>query len=85
MAAEPGPGRGRSTTPSSRSSRPRPPITVPTITIGSDFDGAAIDGKAYRSKFTGRYEHRILDGIGHNVPQEAPQDFAKAVMDADRL
>jgi len=62
-----------------------PPITVPTITIGSDFDGAAIDGKAYRNKFTGKYDHRIFKGIGHNVPQEAPKDFAQAVMDADRL
>jgi pimeloyl-ACP methyl ester carboxylesterase len=44
-----------------------PPISVPTITIASDFDGAA-DGKAYRAKFTGKYEHRILAGIGHNVP-----------------
>jgi pimeloyl-ACP methyl ester carboxylesterase len=62
-----------------------PPITVPAITIGSDFDGANIDGKSYRSKFTGRYEHRIFKGVGHNVPQEAPRDFAKAVLDADRL
>jgi pimeloyl-ACP methyl ester carboxylesterase len=62
-----------------------PPITVPTITIASDFDGAAMDGKAYRSKFTGKYDHRILKGIGHNVPQEDPQSFAKAVMDADKL
>ena len=48
----------------------RPAIKVPTITIGSDFDGANIDGKAYANKFTGKYEHRILKGIGHNVPQE---------------
>ncbi|GAY19260.1 alpha/beta fold hydrolase [Mycobacterium sp. shizuoka-1] len=59
----------------------RPPITVPTITIGSDFDGAAKDGGAYRSLYTGRYEHRVLDGIGHNVPQEAPQQFASAITD----
>jgi pimeloyl-ACP methyl ester carboxylesterase len=62
-----------------------PPITVPTITIASDFDGAASDGKAYRSKFTGKYDHRILKGIGHNVPQEDPRSFAKAVMDAAGL
>jgi pimeloyl-ACP methyl ester carboxylesterase len=62
-----------------------PAIAVPTITIGSDFDGAAAGGKAYRSKFTGKYEHRTFDGIGHNVPQEAPQPFAKAIMDVDRL
>ncbi len=58
-----------------------PVITVPTITIASDFDGPAADGAAYRKKFTGKYSHRILKGIGHNVPQEAPQDFAEAVID----
>ncbi|QFU88507.1 alpha/beta fold hydrolase [Amycolatopsis sp. YIM 10] len=62
-----------------------PSIAVPTITIGSDFDGAAADGKAYRGKFTGKYEHRIFAGIGHNVPQEAPEPFTKAIVDADRL
>jgi pimeloyl-ACP methyl ester carboxylesterase len=62
-----------------------PTIGVPSITLASDFDGAAKDGKAYRAKFTGKYEHRILDGIGHNVPQEAPQPFAQAIMDVDRL
>jgi pimeloyl-ACP methyl ester carboxylesterase len=62
----------------------KPPITVPTITIGSDFDGAAKDGSAYRSLYTGWYEHRVLDGIGHNVPQEAPEDFASAVVTVDR-
>ncbi|GAA3436849.1 alpha/beta hydrolase [Kutzneria kofuensis] len=62
-----------------------PPITVPTITIGSDFDGPTIDGAAYRKMFTGKYDHRILKGIGHDVPQEDPTSFAKAVMDADRL
>ncbi|MFD9962353.1 alpha/beta fold hydrolase [Amycolatopsis sp. NPDC058986] len=62
-----------------------PPISVPSITIGSDFDGAAKDGKSYRDKYVGKYAHRILDGIGHNVPQEAPRPFAKAIIDADRL
>jgi pimeloyl-ACP methyl ester carboxylesterase len=62
-----------------------PTISVPTITIASDFDGAAANGKAYRAKFTGKYEHRIFAGIGHNVPQEAPDAFAKAVEDADHL
>ena len=59
----------------------RPAITVPTITIGSDFDGAAKDGSAYRSLYTGPYRHRVLDGIGHNVPQEAPHQFASAIAD----
>lgn len=59
----------------------QPAIGVPTITIGSDFDGAAADGRAYAQKFSGRYEHRVLNGIGHNVPQEAPEQFAKAMLD----
>lgn len=61
----------------------RPEINVPAITIGSDFDGAFADGKAYASKFKSKYEHRILKGIGHNVPQEDPKSFAQAIIDAD--
>ncbi|MGA8535539.1 MAG: alpha/beta hydrolase [Candidatus Tumulicola sp.] len=57
-----------------------PVITVPTITIASDFDGAAASGAAYADKFSGKYSHRIFNGIGHNVPQEAPQAFADAVI-----
>jgi pimeloyl-ACP methyl ester carboxylesterase len=59
----------------------RPVITVPTITIGSDFDGAAADGRGYAEKFSGAYSHRILDGIGHNVPQEAPGAFTDAILE----
>ena len=62
-----------------------PVIGVPTITIASDFDGPAADGTSYRSKFSGKYAHRILDGIGHNVPAEDPQAFAQAVIDANGL
>jgi pimeloyl-ACP methyl ester carboxylesterase len=61
----------------------RPVIGVPAITIGSDFDGAAADGAAYADLFTGKHTHRVLDGIGHNVPQEAPQAFADAVLEVD--
>jgi pimeloyl-ACP methyl ester carboxylesterase len=61
----------------------RPVIIVPTITIASDFDGAAADGTSYRKLFAGKYSHRILKGIGHNVPQEAPEAFAKAVVEVD--
>ncbi|CAM2785283.1 alpha/beta hydrolase [Chryseobacterium flavum] len=61
----------------------RPAISVPTITISSDFDGAAIDGKAYADKFTGKYSHEILRGIGHNVPQEDPKSFADAIIKVD--
>ncbi|MEU5696231.1 alpha/beta hydrolase [Actinosynnema sp. NPDC020468] len=63
----------------------RPVITVPAITVGSDFDGAAADGAGYRDRFTGPYEHRVFAGVGHNVPQEAPELFARAVLDAGRL
>lgn len=61
----------------------RPVIIVPAITIASDFDGPAIDGTAYRDRFAGRYSHRILKDIGHNVPQEAPRAFAQAVVEVD--
>lgn len=61
----------------------RPVITVPAITISSDFDGAAIDGKAYADQFTGKYSHKILNGIGHNVPQEDPKSFADAIIEVD--
>jgi pimeloyl-ACP methyl ester carboxylesterase len=62
-----------------------PAITVPTITIGSDFDGANIDGAAYRAKYTGKYDHKMLKGVGHDVPQEAPQAFADAIVALDGL
>ncbi|GGC70946.1 alpha/beta fold hydrolase [Undibacterium terreum] len=62
-----------------------PVITVPTITIASDFDGPAASGAAYAKKFSGKYAHRILKDIGHNVPQEAPQDFAQAIIDVDKF
>ena len=58
-----------------------PVVTQPTITIASDFDGANASGAAYRNKFTGKYSHQILDGIGHDVPQEAPQAFADAIVE----
>jgi len=61
----------------------RPSITVPAITIGSDFDGAAADGKSYANKFTGKYSHKMLNGIGHNVPQEDPRAFADAIIEVD--
>ena len=60
-----------------------PVIRVPAITIASDFDGPRADGKAYASKFAGPYAHRVLKDIGHNLPQEAPRDFAKAIVDVD--
>jgi pimeloyl-ACP methyl ester carboxylesterase len=63
-----------------------PVITVPTITLEGDANGAPHpDASAYAKKFSGKYAHRIIKGgVGHNLPQEAPQAFAKAVLDADR-
>ena len=64
-----------------------PTIAVPTITLEGDANGAPhLDASAYAKKFSGRYLHRIVTGgVGHNLPQEAPQAFAQAVIDADRL
>ena len=59
----------------------RPVITVPTVTIGSNFDGAPADGRAYAEKFSGAYLNRVLEGIGHNVPQEAPGAFTDAILE----
>ncbi|MCK1621152.1 alpha/beta hydrolase [Bradyrhizobium sp. 159] len=63
-----------------------PVIDVPTITMEGDANGAPHpDPSAYAKKFSGQYEFRLITGgIGHNLPQEAPQAFAKAVIDADR-
>jgi pimeloyl-ACP methyl ester carboxylesterase len=63
-----------------------PVITVPTITMEGDANGAPHpEPGAYAKKFTGRYEHRTVSGgIGHNLPQEAPQAFAQAVLDVAR-
>jgi pimeloyl-ACP methyl ester carboxylesterase len=62
-----------------------PVITVPTITMEGDANGAPHpEPSAYATKFSGKYEHRnITGGIGHNLPQEAPEAFAKAVIDVD--
>jgi pimeloyl-ACP methyl ester carboxylesterase len=59
-----------------------PGITVPTITLEGDANGAPhADPVSYAKKFSGRYSHRLITGgIGHNLPQEAPQAFAGAVL-----
>lgn len=64
-----------------------PPISVPTITLEGDANGAPHpEPAAYAKKFTGKYEHRgATGGIGHNLPQEAPRFFAEAVLDALRF
>ncbi|WP_326770447.1 alpha/beta hydrolase (plasmid) [Streptomyces sp. NBC_01591] len=65
----------------------RPVIEVPAITLDAERDPftAPGDGSSYRDRFAGAYDHRTLKGIGHNLPQEAPADFARAVVDADRF
>ncbi|MBN9004233.1 MAG: alpha/beta hydrolase [Rhizobiales bacterium] len=64
-----------------------PVIAVPTITMEGDANGAPHpEPAAYAKKFSGRYQHRLITGgIGHNLPQEAPQAFVEAVVDADHL
>lgn len=64
-----------------------PVISVPTITIEGDNNGAPHPApQAYRAKFSGKYEHRTFTGnIGHNPPAEDPQEFVKAVVDAAAL
>lgn len=60
-----------------------PVIHVPTITMEGDANGAPHpEPSSYAKQFSGKYEFRLIKGgIGHNLPQEAPQDFAKAVID----
>lgn len=63
-----------------------PIISVPTITLDGDADGVApaTDGRSYASKFSGKRTHRIVHGAGHNLPQEAPEAFASAILEVDR-
>jgi pimeloyl-ACP methyl ester carboxylesterase len=62
-----------------------PAIAVPTITMEGDANGAPHpDASSYAKKFSGKYAHRIINGgIGHNLPQEAPREFTKAVIEVD--
>ena len=64
-----------------------PVIAVPTITMEGDANGAPHpEPAAYAKKFAGKYQHRLIrGGIGHNLPQEAPQAFVDAVIDVARL
>jgi pimeloyl-ACP methyl ester carboxylesterase len=62
-----------------------PAIAVPTITLEGDANGAPHpEPSAYTGKFSGKYEHRTIPGgVGHDLPQEAPQAFAQAIVDVD--
>ncbi len=64
-----------------------PVIGVPTITLEGDANGAPHpDPSAYARKFSGRYAHRLIKGgVGHNLPQEAPEAFFRAIVDVDRF
>ena len=64
-----------------------PVVAVPTITMEGDANGAIhAPSTAYRDKFSGKYEYRLITGgVGHNLPQEAPQAFAQAVIDVGSL
>src|ERR1700722_8203154 len=64
-----------------------PVVTVPAITMEGDANGAIhAPSAAYRNRFSGKYEYRLITGgVGHNLPQEAPQAFAQAVIDVDRF
>ena len=63
------------------------PISVPTITMEGDANGAIhAPSEVYRNKFSGKYEYRLITGgVGHNLPQEAPQAFAQAIVDLDHF
>ena len=63
-----------------------PTIAVPTVTVDGKFDPFTPpgNGSAYRAHFTGKYAHHTLP-VGHNVPQEDPRGFARAVVQADHL
>jgi pimeloyl-ACP methyl ester carboxylesterase len=64
-----------------------PNIGVPTITLEGDANGAPHpEPSTYARRFTGKYVHRLVTGgVGHNLPQEAPSDFAKAVIDVHQM
>ena len=63
-----------------------PVISIPTITLEGDANGAPHpDSASYAKKFSGKYAHRIIKGgVGHNLPQEAPQAFAEAVLEVGK-
>jgi pimeloyl-ACP methyl ester carboxylesterase len=64
-----------------------PVITVPTITMEGDANGAPHpDPSSYAKKFSGKYAHRTIEGgVGHNLPQEAPHAFAEAVIGVNEI
>ena len=60
----------------------QPPIAVPSIAIDGDADGVNFGTAHHGEKFAARHEHRVFRGAGHNLPQERPEEFVRAVLDA---
>ena len=62
-------------------------LWVPTITMEGDANGAPHpEPSSYAGKFAGKYQHRTINGgVGHNLPQEAPQAFAKAIVEVAEI
>jgi pimeloyl-ACP methyl ester carboxylesterase len=60
----------------------QPPITVPTVVLDGGGDGVSlIGGSEHHDRFfTGPYQRRVIPVVGHNLPQEAPHDFAAAIL-----
>jgi pimeloyl-ACP methyl ester carboxylesterase len=63
----------------------QPPIAVPAITIDGDADGVIPATAHHAKRFAGPHEHRVFKGAGHNLPQERPEEWARAVIDARAL
>jgi pimeloyl-ACP methyl ester carboxylesterase len=63
----------------------QPPIAVPAITIDGDADGVNPGTAHHAKRFTGPHEHRVFGGAGHNLPQERPEEWARAVIDARKM
>ena len=63
----------------------QPPIAVPAITIDGDADGVNPGTADHGKKFTGPHEHRVFRGVGHNLPQDRPEEWARAVIDARKM
>lgn len=63
----------------------QPPIAVPTISVDGDADGVNVGTAHHAAKFTGPHEHRIFADTGHNMPQERPRDWVRAVLDARKM
>ncbi|MEV5607452.1 alpha/beta hydrolase [Streptomyces sp. NPDC052225] len=65
----------------------QPKVTVPTVTLDGEQDGVipATDGSAYAAHFTGPWAHHVVPDAGHDLPQEQPEAFAAAVLEADAM